>query len=286
MPSPPAAASPSMPATGSSPSSGGAGVVAFITGGGRGIGRAIGERLIASGYRVAFADRAVYEENKLKDDQRKLQVLDLVCDVTDRASLETAFADTEGYFGAPAQILVCCAGLLSGTRFLDIEPGEWSKLLGVNLDGVFNTAQIGIKRMLAQDPPADSSFYGRVIVLASQAGRSQSKLGGAHYMASKAGVIGLTRSIAGEFGRRGITANAVCPGVIDSDMSRGAISKLGGGSGGDSSPTKIEDFGANIPVGRVGTPSDVASLANFLASPESSFITGACLDINGGNLML
>ena len=116
--------------------------------------------------------------------------------------------------------------------------------------------------------------HGRIINLASSAGRSVSTLGGAHYTASKAGVIGLTRALAKELGPHGITANAICPGLIDTPMVQD-----------NCAPERVREYADSFPIRRLGTPAEVAELVRFLVS-DGAYITGACLDINGGDLMV
>ena len=254
--------------------------VAFVTGGASGIGRAVVDELLEKGFRVVAADLSYASEGAAgreeeKDGKKHEQRVFL--DVRKQESVIAALEETKHFFGQYPSIIVNSAGILRPTRFLDIPAEEWGLMMDVNLNGVFYCAQEGVRRMLRDKDSGEEKtgdFYGRVVNLASQAGRSVSKLGGAHYTAGKAGVIGLTRAVAMEFGPVGITSTAVCPGIVESPMSESEVERRG------------RDNFTHIPAGRLGQPEEVAKLIGFLASRDSSYITGACVDINGGNLML
>ena len=165
-------------------------------------------------------------------------------------------------------ILVNNAGVLRPTRVEQITTAEYDLVVDVSMKGCFLCSREVIPIMKRQR-------WGRIVNMSSSAGRSVSTLGGCHYTAAKAGMLGLTRAIAKEVAPFGITVNAVCPGLIDTEMVRGTIP-----------PEKIRQYEAAFPIPRLGTPQEVADLVLFLAGDESAYITGASIDINGGDLML
>ena len=188
-------------------------------------------------------------------------------DVTDRASIEAAFKLATRELGAPS-VLVNGAGILFSTAFMDIAEREWRAVLDVSLTGSFIASQICLPGMI------DSGF-GRIVNFSSTAGKNVSTLGGAHYTAAKAGVLGLTRALANETAKLGITVNAICPGLFDTDMARE-----------NCTPEKLAAYAESFPLGRLGEPREVAALVAFLCSSDAAYITGAALDINGGDLMI
>jgi NAD(P)-dependent dehydrogenase (short-subunit alcohol dehydrogenase family) len=165
-------------------------------------------------------------------------------------------------------ILVNNAAVARSTRFPDITPSEWRETLEMNLTVPFLFTQAVLPTMRAQQ-------YGRIVNISSSAGRTVSTLGGAHYTASKAGLLGLTRAAAKELGKFGITVNAVCPGMIDTELTHE-----------NASPELLERLAAGYPVPRLGTALEVADLICFVASEAAGYITGASLDVNGGDLMM
>ena len=165
-------------------------------------------------------------------------------------------------------IIVNNAALALPTRFPDLSVEEWRLALEVNMTAPF----LMIKAAL---PTMQRQRYGRIINISSTAGRMVSTLGGAHYTASKTGLLGLTRAAAKELGRFGITVNAVCPGMIDTELTRE-----------NATPELLDRLAAAYPVPRLGTALEVADLICFAASEAAGYITGASLDINGGDLMM
>src|SRR5436190_351999 len=165
-------------------------------------------------------------------------------------------------------ILVNNAALPVSTRFPDLTAEEWRRVIEVNLTAPFLMTKTVLPAMRAQ-------HYGRIINISSSAGRMVSTLGGAHYTASKAGLLGLTRAAAKELGKFGITVNAICPGMIDTELTRE-----------HASDELLERLVASYPVPRLGTALEVADLICFAASEAAGYITGASLDINGGDLMM
>ena len=245
------------------------GKVAIVTGGGRGIGKAISSRLAEAGAAVVVADidtRLAHEVIKEINGRQGKSKACLV-DVSDEKSVESMFKVALKTFGR-LDILVNNAGIMFRTRFLDISLEEWEKTMSVNLRGAF----LCIKRAL---PVMKKQGYGRIVNISSSAGRSVSTLGGAHYTASKAGLLGLTRAVAKEMAPFGITVNAICPGLIDTKMARETTSKK-----------ELEAFLKSFPIKRLGLPEEIGDLVVFLCSDKAAYITGASIDINGGDLMI
>ena len=227
-----------------------AGRVAIITGAWRGLGRAAAERLRERGASVAV---------NVRDRERAEMLADGVPDEIARRTLER--------FGR-IDILVNNAALPLSTRLPDLAAEEWRKAIEVNLTAPFLMTKAVFPAMRAQN-------YGRIINISSSAGRMVSTLGGAHYTASKTGLLGLTRAAAKELGKFGITVNAVCPGMIDTELTRE-----------HASDELLERLAANYPVPRLGTAREVADLICYVASDVAGYITGTSLDINGGDLMM
>lgn len=243
-----------------------AGRVAIVTGAARGLGRAVAERLRERGASVAVnvrdRERATATARHLGDD-----VLPVPGDIAVAGVPESIVNMTLDRFGR-VDILINNAALPLTTRFERISPEEWRQVLDVNLTAPFLLIQAALPAMKRQ-------AYGRVVNVSSTAGRMVSTLGGAHYTTSKTGLLGLTRAAAKELGRYGITVNAVCPGMIDTELTRESAS-----------PERLEQLAQGYPVPRLGTPLEVADLICFAASERAGYITGASLDINGGDLMM
>jgi NAD(P)-dependent dehydrogenase (short-subunit alcohol dehydrogenase family) len=243
-----------------------AGRVALVTGAARGLGRAAAERLLADGARVAVNVRHREQGEALVRDLGS-EVLVLLGDVSVASAVAAFVAEILARFGR-LDILVNNAAAAYSTRFEKITEEEWRRALDVNLTAPFLCTQAVVPAMKTQG-------YGRVINLSSTAGKSVSTLGGAHYTASKAGLLGLTRASAKELGPFGITVNAVCPGLIDTELTRE-----------HASDDELAAHARSFPVPRLGTAAEVAGLIAFLASEQAGYITGASLDINGGDLMI
>jgi 3-oxoacyl-[acyl-carrier protein] reductase len=166
-------------------------------------------------------------------------------------------------------ILVNNAGVLRVTAPVeDISEEEWDLIINVNLKGVFLFSRAVLPIMRAKR-------YGKIVNISSSAGRSTSELGGAHYTVSKAGVLGLTRHTAREYGRYGINVNSICPGLVETPMIREKASQ-----------DRLDHWLAQIPLGRFAEPREEADLVLFLASDEAAYITGATIDFNGGSLLI
>jgi NAD(P)-dependent dehydrogenase (short-subunit alcohol dehydrogenase family) len=246
-----------------------AGRTALVTGAGRGIGRAIAERLASEGARVIVGDidgaaaRAAAHDIRGAGGQAQAERVD----VTRPASVTAMVERSIGRYGE-IDVLVNNAGLLRSTRAADIAAAEWHLVLDANLTGAFLMAH-------AVYPSMRRRSAGRIVNMASMAGRATSTLGGAHYTAAKAGVLGLSRHLAREWAADNITVNAVSPGIVDTPMVRGATDE-----------GRREQIRSSIPLGRLADPAEIAVLVCFLASDEAAYITGANVDIHGGELII
>ncbi|HWF69588.1 MAG TPA: SDR family NAD(P)-dependent oxidoreductase [Mycobacterium sp.] len=228
---------------------------AVVTGGASGIGRAVAQRLRDDGFRVAVIDLSPTDDG-----------LGHVADVTDRAQIDTAVAAIREQFG-PILVLVNAAGVEGFKKFAHMSFQEWSRVIDVNLNGVFHTIQAVLPDMV-------EAGWGRIVNISSSSTHSGQPFM-AHYVAAKSAVNGLTKSLALEYGPLGITVNAVPPGFVDTPMLRSAESRhLLGGS--------VEDHINRTPVRRVGRPEDIAAACSFFISEEASYITGQILGVNGG----
>ncbi len=224
--------------------------VAVVTGGGRGIGLSIVRSLAANGARVAALDLTPPDEPG---------VLGVEADVSDEQAVNTAFDTVERELG-PVTVLVLNAGILPLVPLEETSPELWERTLAINLTGGFLVARRALPGMRALG-------YGRVVGLGAAAGKS----GGARsaaYAASKAGLMTLVKSIAAEYAKDGVTANVVAPALIDTG-------RIDAGN----------EVVRRIPVGRLGTPEEVAAIVTFLVSGEAGYITGEVVDINGGTLI-
>lgn len=242
------------------------GRVAIVTGAARGLGRAAAVRLHERGASVAVNVRG---EERAREVAREIgdTVLAVPGDVAGPGIPEAIVQQTLDRFGR-IDVLINNAALPPTTRFEQISAEEWRQVLEVNLTAPFLMTQAVLPAMKRQE-------YGRIVNISSTAGRMVSTLGGAHYTASKTGLLGLTRAAAKELGRYGITVNAVCPGMIDTELTRESAS-----------PEVLAGLAEAYPVPRLGTALEVADLICFAASDRAGYITGASLDINGGDLMM
>jgi 3-oxoacyl-[acyl-carrier protein] reductase len=242
------------------------GRVAMVTGGAQGIGRATVMALADAGAKIALAnvplptlDRTIQE---LKDMGR--EVLKLCVDVTDDAAVKEVVDQTVATWGK-IDILVNNAGITKDNLVMRMKTEDWEAVLKVNLNGAFYCIRAVLPSMVKQR-------WGRIINIASVVAQA-GNVGQANYIASKAGIIGLTKAVAAEVARRNITVNAIAPGFIATPMTEGLP------------PDIKEKMLSVIPMGRMGTDAEVAHGVLFLASPETSYITGHVLNINGGMYM-
>lgn len=246
-----------------------AGRTALVTGAGQGMGRAVAEALARRGARLAINDSRAQAAETVAADLRRTgaEAIAVAADVTEAAAVRAMVAQVVGQWGS-LHILVNNAGVLRPTATADISEAEWDLVLGVNLKGTFLCSQAALAPMRA-------GGWGRIVNFSSTAGKSVSTLGGPHYTAAKAGILGFTRHLAREVARQGITVNAVCPGLIDTEMVRSTVG-----------PERIAAYAGGFPIPRLGTPAEVAELVAFLCSERAAYITGASLDINGGDLTI
>jgi 3-oxoacyl-[acyl-carrier protein] reductase len=239
------------------------GRVALVTGSTRGIGRAIAQALTEGGARVAVVgrDKARAEEaaKSLGSGARGFS-----CDVGDTASVATLVADVEKEFGQ-LDILVNNAGLTRDNLLMRLKDDDWDAVLDANLRGAFASIRAASRGMMKRR-------WGRIINIASIVGITGNK-GQANYAASKAGLIGLTKSVAKELGSRNILCNAVAPGFIDTDMTASMT------------PEARAAMSATIPLERLGKPDDIAGMVAFLASNHANYITGQVFVVDGGMVM-
>lgn len=228
---------------------------ALITGASRGIGAACARAFSERGDRVII--NYLNSEEAAQDLALEINGIAVKADVADNVEVKQMF-ETAG----PADILVCSAGVSLLKLFTDTTEKEWRALLDTNLGGVINACQAAIPHMIRQK-------YGRIVIISSVWGLTGASCE-AVYSASKAALIGLTKSLAKELGPSGITVNCVAPGVIDTDMNAGLT------------PDVKEDLISCTPLGCIGQPQDVAALTRFLASDEARFITGQVIGVDGG----
>lgn len=225
----------------------------LVTGGNRGIGLAVARRLAADGHKVAVTHRGSGAPDGL---------FGVVCDVTDTESVDRAFAEVAEHQG-PVEVVVSNAGITEDTLIMRMGVDSFENVVDANLTGAFRVTKAATRNMLR-------NRWGRFIYLGSVVALMGTP-GQANYAASKAGVIGLARSVTRELGGRNITANVVAPGLIDTDMTRGLPEEY--------TKTAVDQA---IPAKRMGQPEEVAAVVSFLASDDSAYVTGNVINVDGG----
>ena len=243
------------------------GRVAVVTGGASGIGLGVARQFVTDGHRVAVLDRnpATLESAAAELSAQGGTTLAVEVDVADRGSVDAAFAEVRAELG-PVEILVTSAGVESFDPVLDITAENWDRIIAVNLTGTFTCVQAAVGDMLA-------AGWGRIVTISSSSAQSGAP-NMAHYAASKGGVIALTKALAVELARSGITANTIPPSLVDTPMVHEAEAR------GDFPGVAV--IGPMVPLGRAGTPADIAAACSFLCGDGGSYITGQVIGVNGG----
>jgi 3-oxoacyl-[acyl-carrier protein] reductase len=224
----------------------------LVTGGSKGIGRGIAERLSRTGHRVA----ATYRSGDVP-----AGVFGVPCDITDPTQVEAAFTQVEAALG-PVEVVVANAGITRDTLLMRMSDDDWDAVIATNLTGSFRVARRAARAMLR-------GRFGRLVFISSVVGQLGSA-GQVNYAASKSGLVGLARSLARELGSRGVTANVVAPGFVETDMTAELGAEL------------VKKYTAQIPLGRLGSVADIAATVEFLVSDSAGYITGALIPVDGG----
>jgi 3-oxoacyl-[acyl-carrier protein] reductase len=240
--------------------------VAVVTGGGRGIGLECALTLARLGANIVLADinRETLEQAAEEVNREGVEVLPVIADVSAVEEVDSLINSTLEKF-AHLDILVNNAGITRDALLLRMKKEDWDLVHNINLNGTFNCTKSAARHMIKQRS-------GRIVNIASVIGVI-GNAGQANYASSKAGVIGFTKAVARELAPRGVTVNAVAPGFIDTEMTRAIAEKA------------REELSSQIPLSRLGTPADVANCVKFLALPESDYITGQVIHVNGGMFM-
>ena len=243
--------------------------VAIVTGSSRGIGEATAKILAANGATVVVNGRNIERTRKVAEEIKNLGAKAFAVP-GDVSKYHEAFhvVDVTLKSFDRVDILFNNAGIIEPTSVEDMDEQEWDRMIEINLKSVFSCSRAVLKHMKERR-------YGKIINMSSTAGKTSSTLGGPHYSASKAGVLGFTRHLARELAPYGVNVNAICPGIVDTDMLRSNASR-----------ERIDQITKSIPMNKLAEPEDVAYLVLFLVSDASSFITGASIDIDGGELIL
>lgn len=251
---------------------------AIVTGASRGVGAAIADTLAQLGACITLMGRHDGSLQKIRAgliEKYGAECFSISADVTDHGAIERAIEAARARFGTPA-ILVNNAGMASSVAFDKMSDTHWQEMIGVNLTGVFNLCRTVVPLMRA-------AGYGRIINIASTAGQTGYAYVAA-YCAAKHGVIGLTRALALEYAAKGITVNAVCPGYMDTDMTKETLRNIVEKTG----RTQVEALATLLqtnPQGRLIAPEEVAEMVGFLALPSSRSMTGQAISLSGGEIM-
>ncbi|HEX8180402.1 MAG TPA: 3-oxoacyl-ACP reductase FabG [Pyrinomonadaceae bacterium] len=252
---------------------------ALITGGGRGIGRAVAHAFARAGAQVALVARTGAEVERVAaeiESEHGVETLAAPCDVADARDVARVFALCHERFGRACEILVNNAGIAESAPFLKTDDELWQRHLAINLTGTFYCTRAALPAMLARG-------WGRIINVASIAGKTGAPYIAA-YAASKHGVLGLTRSLALEVATKGVTVNAICPGYVDTDMTTRALERIEATTG-RSAADSLEAIKRMSPQQRLVTPEEVAALALLLASDAGRGINGQAINVDGGTVL-
>ena len=241
-----------------------AGETAIVTGGAGGIGARIVAELAALGARIAILDK---DEAGAKQVAAEHGAIAIGMDLTDPSSVESAYRAAVDAIG-PVDVLVNNAGWDKVGPFVDSDPAVWDMLIAINLRGPIQLTQLATPSMIERG-------NGRLIYTSSDAGRVGSK-GEAVYSACKGGIIAFAKTMAREVARKGITSNSVCPGPTETPLLQEALGE---------NPSLVTALGKAVPMGRIGTPEDVAPVVAFLATKEAGFVTGQAISVSGGLTM-
>jgi NAD(P)-dependent dehydrogenase (short-subunit alcohol dehydrogenase family) len=241
--------------------------VAVVTGAASGIGLGIAAHLAKDGHAVALLD---LDADKAQEAAAELatqggRAAGYGADVADREAMAKVFSSVRADLG-PVTIVVTSAGIEAFDSVLDVTPEKWDRVLAVNLTGTFTCAQLAVPDMVA-------AGWGRIVTISSSSAQSGAP-NMTHYVASKGGVIGLTKALARELAAHGITANTIPPTIVDTPMARKAE------AAGD--VPSVDVMGRMVPLGRAGTPDDIGAACSFLCSEEAGYITGQVFGVNGG----
>jgi meso-butanediol dehydrogenase/(S,S)-butanediol dehydrogenase/diacetyl reductase len=249
----------------------------LITGASRGIGAGLARRFAQEGANLVLsANEAKVQEVAAELEKSGANAIAVICDVTSKSEVENLFATAVKRFGA-VDVSIQNAGVITIAKVEDLTEAEWDKVMDVNTKGVFLCCQEAARHMVARKS-------GRIINTASGQAR-QGFIYTPHYAASKFGVVGITQSLAKELAPSGVTVNAFCPGIIDTDMWAYNDQAWGKLLGNYQPGELMQEWVNNIPMKRVGRPEDVAGLVTFLASDDAAYITGQTINVDGGLFM-
>ncbi|SCX75314.1 3-oxoacyl-ACP reductase FabG [Alkaliphilus peptidifermentans] len=237
--------------------------VAVVTGSTRGLGRAIAEKYASEGAKVVLIDRSGdgLEKTITEMKEKYSEVYGYVMDVTNRSQVQEVFTKVVEDLGT-VDILVNNAGITADAQLYKMSDDQWDNVINVNLTGVYNCSKAAVNIMRTKE-------YGKIINISSVVGL-YGNFGQTNYAATKSGVIGMTKSLAKELGRKNVNVNAVCPGFIETEMTAIMPEKV------------LAMMKEKAPLNRLGKPDDIANACLFLASEESSFVTGTVLSVDGG----